>query len=235
MRLQKYLSEAGVASRRKSEEFILAGRVTVNGETVRTLGTKVDDAADTVLFDGAPVKKKEQFVYLMLHKPEGYVTTSKDQFDRPAVLDLLKDVKERVFPVGRLDFDTSGLLILTNDGELTYKLTHPKHNIDKVYIARLFGEPTAEELARFRGGVEIDGRTTAPASIEIIKKDARFTSAKITIKEGRNRQVRKMCEAIDHKVAVLKRVATGKLFLGDLQKGDYRHLTKAEVAYLKNI
>jgi pseudouridine synthase len=124
---------------------------------------------------------------------------------------------------------------LTNDGELTYKLTHPKHNIDKVYIARLFGEPTEEELNRFRAGVEIDGRLTAPAKIDIIKKDGRFVSAKIMIKEGRNRQVRKMCEAIDHKVAVLKRVATGKIFLGDLQKGEYRHLTKAEVAYLKNI
>ncbi len=235
IRLQKYLSDCGIASRRKSEEFISCGRVAVNGETVTELGTKIDTATDVVTFDGNTVKNKEKLVYIMLHKPDGYVTTSKDQFGRPAVVDLLKDVPERVFPVGRLDYDTSGLLLLTNDGDLTFKLTHPKHNIEKVYMARLFGRPTETELARFRSGLEIEGRMTAPSKIEIVKDDGRFCSVKITIVEGRNRQVRKMCEAINHKVAVLKRVATGKLFLGDLPKGRYRHLTEAEISYLKKL
>ncbi len=209
-RLQKFLAEAGIASRRKSEELIAAGRVQVNGQVVRELGVKIDPAKDKVLFDNKPVKAQEtKKVYIMLHKPEGYVTTAKEQFGRPAVLDLVQGVKERIFPVGRLDYDTSGLLLLTNDGDLTYKLTHPKHDVDKTYIAKLYGVPDEGALQKFRRGVVIDGRKTRPAKIQILEKekDMRFCTAEIIIHEGKNRQVRKMCEAIKHPVAQLKRVA----------------------------
>ena len=163
------------------------------------------------------------------------MTTAKDQFGRPAVLDLVKGVEERIFPVGRLDYETSGLLLLTNDGELTYKLTHPKHDVEKTYIARLYGTPDDSALQKFRRGVIVDGRQTKPAKIRILEKGDRICTVEITIHEGRNRQVRKMCEAIRHPVAQLKRVATGELRLGELPKGKFRHLTAAEVKYLKSL
>ena len=168
-RLQKYLAEAGIASRRKSEEWIASGRVKVNGVVVTALGTKIDPQKDQVLFDDQPVViSGEKKIYLMLHKPEGYVTTAKEQFGRPAVLDLVRDVKQRIFPVGRLDYDTSGLLLLTNDGELTYRLTHPKYDVDKTYIAKLYGVPDDMDLQKFRRGVMVDGRKTRPAKIRIL-------------------------------------------------------------------
>lgn len=234
VRLQKYLADAGVASRRKAEELILQGKISVNGKVVTELGHKVDEA-DTIHFCGKEIKNKEKQTYLMLHKPEEYVTTVKDQFDRPTVMDLIKDVRERVYPIGRLDYDTSGLLLLTNDGELAYKLTHPKHNINKTYIAKVIGTPTENELDAFRKGLVIEDYKTAPAQIEIIKKEGQYSSIKIIIQEGRNRQVRKMCAAIGHPVAALKRVATGKLFLGNLEKGKYRFLTEEEIRYLKQV
>ncbi len=236
IRLQKYLADCGIASRRKSEELIIEGRITVNGVVIKELGTKVDDEKDEVFYRGKKVEKqKEDLIYIMLHKPEGYVTTVKDQFDRPTVIDLIKDIRVRVFPIGRLDYDTSGLLILTNDGELTFKLTHPKHNISKTYIAKLFGAPSPEEILKFKRGLTIDGVKTAPAEMEIIKNEGKIASAKIVIHEGKNRQVRRMCEEIKHPVASLKRVATGNLFLGELEKGKYRHLTEKEVNYLKSL
>ena len=237
-RLQKFLAEAGIASRRKSEEWIASGRVKVNGVVVTALGTKIDPQKDQVLFDDQPVViSGEKKIYLMLHKPEGYVTTAKEQFGRPAVLDLVRDVKQRIFPVGRLDYDTSGLLLLTNDGELTYRLTHPKYDVDKTYIAKLYGVPDDMDLQKFRRGVMVDGRKTRPAKIRIleIEKDRRFCTAEIILHEGKNRQVRKMCDAIKHPVAQLKRVATGTLTLGDLPKGAYRPLTEKEVQYLKQL
>ena len=237
-RLQKYLAEAGIASRRKSEEWIASGRVKVNGVVVTALGTKIDPQKDQVLFDDQPVViSGEKKIYLMLHKPEGYVTTAKEQFGRPAVLDLVRDVKQRIFPVGRLDYDTSGLLLLTNDGELTYRLTHPKYDVDKTYIAKLYGVPDDMDLQKFRRGVMVDGRKTRPAKIRIleIEKDRRFCTAEIILHAGKNRQVRKMCDAIKHPVAQLKRVATGTLTLGDLPKGAYRPLTEKEVQYLKQL
>lgn len=233
IRLQKYLAEAQVASRRKSEEIILSGRVSVNGETVTELGTKVDSERDTVSVDRKPVTICEKQVYIMLNKPEGCVTTAKEQFNRKSVMDYI-DIKERVYPVGRLDYDTSGLLILTNDGELTYKLTHPKHNIDKTYVAIVDREPTTDELSAFRNGLDIDGRKTAPAKIEVIKKEEKI-QLKITIHEGRNRQVRKMCAAVGCRVLRLKRIAEGRLRLGSLKKGEYRFLTDEEIKYLKSI
>lgn len=235
VRLQKFLAEAEIASRRKAEQYILEGRVKVNGKVVSELGTKVDEDKDIVEFDSKVVKKAEKNVYIMLHKPEGCVTTAKDQFDRKTVLEYLTDVKERVYPVGRLDYDTSGLLILTNDGDLTYRLTHPKHNVEKTYIAKVEEAPTKEEMKKFEKGLYIDGHKTAPAKIFIAKTDGRLVSLKIIIHEGRNRQVRKMCSAINHPVIHLKRIATGKLFLGELKKGEYRYLTDEEVKYLKSL
>lgn len=237
-RLQKFLAEAGVASRRKAEELIAQGKIKVNGKVVTEMGTKIDPQRDEVTYLEQKVTTKDtQMVYLMLHKPEGVVTTAKEQFGRASVMDLIKGVKERIFPVGRLDYDTSGLLLLTNDGDLTYKLTHPKHDIDKTYIAKLYGVPDEGALQKFRRGVVIDGRRTKPAKIQILEreKDGRFCTAEIIIHEGRNRQVRKMCEAIHHPVAQLKRVATGELRLGDLPKGKCRHLTEKEVKYLKGL
>lgn len=235
-RLQKFLAEAGIASRRKAEELIAAGRVRVNGRIVTELGTKIDPERDEVVYAGKKVdRKREALVYIMLHKPEGYVTTAKEQFGRPAVLDLVKGVKERIFPVGRLDYETSGLLLLTNDGDLTYKLTHPKHDVEKTYIARVYGTPDEGDLQKFRRGVLIDGRVTRPARMRVLEKGDRIATVEIIIHEGRNRQVRKMCEAIKHPVAQLKRVATGELRLGDLPKGKFRHLTEDEVKYLKSL
>lgn len=237
-RLQKYLAEAGVASRRKSEELILAGRVAVNGKIVKELGIKINPTKDTVLFDGKPVRTAEvKKVYIMLHKPEGYVTTAKEQFSRPAVMDLVSGVQERIFPIGRLDYDTSGLLLLTNDGDLTYRLTHPSHDVEKTYIAKIYGVPNDTDLQKFRRGVTIDGRKTSPAKIQILEKDKdmRFATVEIIIHEGRNRQVRKMCEAIKHPVAQLRRVATGEVKLGNLPKGKWRYLTEREIKYLKKL
>ncbi len=238
VRLQKYLADAGVASRRKAEELIAQGKVTVNGEVVTEMGYKIDPKKDEITYLGQKVSAKDtKMVYVMLHKPVGYVTTAKEQFGRPAVVDLIKGIDARIFPVGRLDYDTSGLLLLTNDGELTYKLTHPKHDVDKTYIAKLYGIPDEGELQKFRRGVVIDGVRTKPAKIQIIEreKDGRFCTAEIIIHEGRNRQVRKMCDAIHHPVAQLKRVATGELKMGDLPKGKFRHLTDKEVKYLKKL
>ena len=235
VRLQKFLADAGVASRRKAEEFILDGKVTVNGKIVQEMGFKINDKTDIVMYNGERVKPKSRKIYIMLHKPEGFVTTVKDQFNRASVSDLVKDINARIFPVGRLDYDTSGLLIMTNDGELTYKLTHPRHEIPKRYLAKLFGEPDSKGIRRFRSGIMIDGKMTKPAKIVILRRDERFSYAEITITEGRNRQIRKMCEEIKHPVASLKRIAVGKLELGDLPKGKYRELTKKEINYLKEL
>lgn len=233
IRLQKYLAEAGIASRRKSEEIILQGRVTINGELVTQLGTRVYEG-DIVCVDNKEVKIQEKPVYIMLHKPTGCVATVKDQFERKTVLDYI-NIEERVYPVGRLDYDTSGLLILTNDGALTYKLTHPKHNVEKTYIAKVFGVPTAKELESFRNGLEIEDYVTAPAKISVIKKEKNTSILKISITEGRNRQVRKMCNAINHKVITLKRISEGGLELGNLEKGEYRFLTQEEIKYLQGL
>lgn len=234
VRLQKFLSEAEVASRRKSEEIIVQGRVTVNGKVIDTLGVKIDDEKDVICVDGAEVKKTSHHIYIMLNKPLGCVTTVSDQFNRKTVMDYLTDVKERVYPVGRLDYDTSGLLLLTNDGELTNKLTHPKHNINKNYIAYVKGKPGEGDLDKFRTGLLIDGYRTAPAEIDIISFDGKNSILDIKIHEGRNRQVRKMCKAINTPVIKLKRIAIGDIKLDDLAVGKYRHLTDKEIEYLKN-
>ncbi|MCX7746618.1 MAG: rRNA pseudouridine synthase [Clostridia bacterium] len=233
VRLQKYLAECGVASRRKSEELIKSGQVAINGKVVTELGTKVSEK-DEVTVEGRLVSQTEQKVYVLLNKPTGYVTTVKDQFGRASVVDLIKEIRERVYPVGRLDYDTSGLLILTNDGELTYHLTHPKHEIEKVYNAFIEGVPTEEEIKRFQEGLKIEDYITSPAKFRIIKKENRNTWVEIVIHEGKNRQVRKMCEAIGHKVIALKRIAIGSIILGNLEEGKWRYMRNEELDALKN-
>lgn len=234
VRLQKYIADCGVASRRKAEELIQQRRVKVNGTLVTEMGIKVSDA-DLVEVDGRVIKPENKKVYIMLNKPSGYVTTVKDQFGRPTVIDLLKGVRERVFPVGRLDYETTGLLILTNDGDFAYKMTHPKHKIEKTYLATVAGIPTDEEISRFERGLKIEDYITAPAKLKIITKKERTCVVEVTIHEGRNRQVRKMCEAIGHPVLSLKRISLGKLTLGNLAEGNWRELTQDEVKSLLSL
>lgn len=237
MRINKYIASCGVASRRKAEELILDGKVKVNGKIIDELSYKVDENKDMVEVNNVKITLDEKLVYLLLNKPEGYITTVKDQFDRPSVIDLLSDVKERVFPVGRLDYETSGLLLLTNDGDLTYKLTHPKHEIDKTYVAKVKGILTEDEMKNFREGLHIEDYKTAPAKLKVLDSDRvkNISTLEIKIHEGKNRQVRKMCKAINHPVLRLKRVAMGKINLKNCKVGEYRYLTDDEVRYLKNI
>lgn len=206
MRLQKYLAEAGIASRRKSEELIKQGKVSVNEKVVTELGTQVIPNVDIVKYEGKEVIIDKDFIYILLNKPIGYVTTAKDQFGRDSVLDLIKTNK-RLVPVGRLDMYTSGALILTNDGDFVYKVTHPKHEIEKTYTVTIKGIVTNEEISKLRSGVEIEDYTTKPAKVKILKTDDEKNQSRleITIHEGKNRQVRKMCEAIGHKVLALHR------------------------------
>jgi len=234
VRLQKWLSMAGVASRRKAEEMIRDGRVSLNGQVITELGVKADPAKNTLEVDGKPVKISNEKVYIMLNKPEGVVTTVTDPFGRPTVMDYVPD-KVRLYPVGRLDSDTSGLLLMTNDGEWAQKLTHPKHETKKTYVAEVRGVPTLESLRNFRRGLLIEGKKTAPALIKVLErlpvKGTKLQTSKllITIHEGRNRQVRNMCEAIGHKVITLQRTAMGGLVLGNIAKGKWRNLTAKEI------
>ena len=234
MRLQKYLAEAGVASRRKAEELIRQGRVKVNGVVVAEMG-RVVSSTDVIEVDGKKIDIQEKKVYIMLNKPVGYITTVKDQFSRPTVINLIREVKERIYPVGRLDYDTSGLLLLTNDGNFAYRLTHPKHSVKKVYHAEVLGIPGAQEAERFRRGIEIDGYRTAPAGFVVKEKRSGSSIVEITIHEGKNRQIRKMCEIIGHPVISLKRVAIGNLQLGSLPEGKWRYLSFEEVESLMRI
>ena len=231
-RLQKVIAQAGIASRRKAEELILEGRVRVNGEPVRELGIKVTED-DLVEVDGRPVREEKK-VYILLNKPAGYISTVDDPRGRKTVLDLVADVKERVYPVGRLDYDTSGLLILTNDGELTYKLTHPSFEVKKTYLVEVEGNP-GKELERLEQGVLLSDGMTAPALVSRVKAGKESTSFQLTIHEGRNRQVRRMCEAIGHPVKSLKRIKFAFLELADLPEGKYRYLTEKEIKNLQGL
>src|SRR5712691_6012908 len=227
-RLQKILSQAGVASRRASEQLMLEGRVTVNGTPVRELGTKADPARDDIRVDGRRVKVVEHHRYLLLNKPRGYVTTRSDPQRRPTVIDLLRGVREYVYPVGRLDYESEGLLLLTNDGDLAARLTHPSHGVARVYEARVLGVPDAHDLDRLSRGLVIDGPRTQSADVTLLppRRDARGATLVITIREGRNRQVRNMCEVIGHPVAHLRRVAIGSLKDPRLKLGAWRDLTE---------
>jgi len=234
-RLQKFLARAGVASRRASEQLILEGRVKVNGKIVKELGVKIDPSKDNVRVDGKLCRYKNNYVYLVLNKPKGYVTTVKDPFGRLTVMDLLKGFKHRVFPVGRLDKDTEGLLILTNDGEVTYRLTHPKHEVDKTYLAQVEGHVNESELKKLNKGVMLKDGMTSPSKSRILKFSQKGTLLEIKIHEGRKRQVRRMCLAIGHPVIHLKRIAIGKITLGGLKPGQWRFMTEPEIEYIKSL
>ena len=214
---------------------MLEGRVTVNGATVRELGTKADAARDDIRVDGSRVKLPERHRYLLLNKPKGYVTTRSDPQRRPTVIDLLHGVKDYVYPVGRLDYDSEGLLLLTNDGDLAARLTHPRHGVARVYEARVLGVPDAHDLDRLGRGIVIAGRRTEPAEIKLLPRgrDAAHAILVVTIREGRNRQVRNMCEVIGHPVVELRRVAIGPIKDAKLKAGQWRELTADEVKRLQ--
>ena len=235
VRLQKYLANCGIASRRKAEELITSGKISVNGKVITELGTKINPSKDKVVYNGKEVKVEEEHVYILLNKPIGYVTTAKDQFGRDSVMDLVK-VKERVVPVGRLDMYTSGALILTNDGDFVYQVTHPKHEIEKTYTVTIKGIVTDKEVERLRKGIRIDDYITKEAKVKILKTDEEKSQSRleITIHEGKNRQVRKMCEAIGHKVLALHRSKIAGIGVKDLSLGKWRYLSKEEVNKILN-
>lgn len=236
VRLQKFLAECGIASRRKCEEIILAGKVKVNGVLITELGTKVNPESDVVEVDGKIISSEKK-VYILLNKPVGYVTTMSDEKERPTVMELLNGVKEKVVPVGRLDMFTSGLLLLSNDGEFVYKVTHPKHETTKTYIVKTRGVPRESDLEKLRVGVKIENYTTSPAEVNLLLKDNTNNIARIWIRihEGRNRQVRKMCEAIGLSVIALKREGVGNLTCEGVERGKWRYLTDEEVAEILNV
>lgn len=234
VRLQKYIAMSGAASRRASEKLIDEGRVEVNGSIIREQGVKVEIGADKVYLDGKELKVKDKKYYIMLNKPVGYVSTVKDQFDRPTVVDLIGDeIKTRIFPVGRLDYETEGLLLLTNDGDFTYRVTHPRFRTDKTYVAVIKGGVTPANMAALRRGIRIEDYTTSPAEVTMLDALDGRTSIEITIHEGKNRQVRKMFEAIGCKVVALRRIKIGQVELGNLPLGRWRHLTSHEIECLK--
>jgi 23S rRNA pseudouridine2605 synthase len=233
-RLQKFMARCGVASRRKCEKVITEGRVKVNDFVVTELGNKIDPDKDKVYVDNKIINIEENKVYIALNKPEGIVSTVSDEKGRKTILDLVK-IKERIYPIGRLDYDTCGLIILTNDGDIYNKVIHPRQAINKVYLAILEGCPNQEEISKFCNGVDIDGYITAGADFEITKRIGFNCNAKITIHEGKNRQIRKMCEVIGHPVIALKRISVGNISLGNMEKGSWRNLTEDEIIYLKNL
>ena len=241
-RLQKILSQAGIASRRASEQLIADGRVTVNGKTVLEMGVKADLGVDDIRVDGRRIKAPQRLRYILLNKPSGYVTTRSDPQRRRTVLDLLNGVREYVYPVGRLDYDTEGLLLLTNDGDLAARLTHPRHGIERTYEARVAGVPEPDAIDRLRRGIPLDGRRTQPAAVTLLTKApaTRLATRRepegvllITIREGRNRQVRRMCEAVGHPVNKLARKRIGPLTDRQLKVGEWRDLRPEEVRALQ--
>lgn len=234
-RLQKYLARAGVASRRHCEEMIAAGLVKVNGTVVSEMGTRVNPLKDCIEVEGKRITNTESKVYIMLYKPRGYVTTMSDPKGRKKITDLLQNVKERVYPVGRLDYDSEGLLLLTNDGDLAFALTHPRHKVPKTYTVRVEGIPSENNLLRMSKGLPLEDGTTAPAQVEFVEIRDGNALLKITIHEGKNRQIRRMCEFIGHPVKRLKRTRIGPINLGVLKAGEYRQLTVSELRQLKSI
>lgn len=233
-RLQKVLARAGIASRRHSEALIKAGRVSVNAMVTRELGIRVDPARDRILVDGKPIRA-EKPVYLALYKPRGCVTTTSDPQHRRKVTDLLGDLPQRVYPVGRLDYDSEGLLLLTNDGDLSYALTHPKFQVPKTYQVQVTGRPSPQTVDRLRQGIVLDDGPTMPATVKVLRSRDDKTLLEMTIHEGRNRLIRRMWEAVDHPVIRLKRTRIGTLRLRGLKPGSYRMLTEREVAALRQL
>lgn len=236
IRLQKFLANSGVASRRKCEELILEGKISVNGKVVQELGTRIEPDVDKVTYCGKLIRNTEEHVYILLNKPIGYVTTTKDQFNRDTVLDLVK-VKEKVLPVGRLDMYTSGAIILSNDGEFIYKITHPKYEVEKTYNVTLKGQITDEEVEKLKNGVQIEDYITGKAKVKILRidKEKSLSRVEIIIHEGKNREVRKMCEAIGRKVLALHRTKIGNISVKDLRLGTWRYLKPNEIKSLLDI
>jgi len=233
MRLNKYIAQAGVASRRKADELVANGNVKINGNTIREMGTPVEEG-DVVEVNGKTIKAATKFVYIMLNKPKGYITSLDDEKSRPTVSELVSDIEERLFPIGRLDYNTSGMLLMTNDGDLAYRLTHPKHQIYKTYRARVSGYLSMEKVAKLTRGVDIGGFVTSQAKVNVIKQGERSAIVEIQIYEGKNRQIRKMFAAVGNKVMELERIAIGDLYLSHLREGHYRKLSPKEIDYLKN-
>jgi 23S rRNA pseudouridine2605 synthase len=233
IRLQKYFTDCGILSRRAAEEEIKAGKVKVNG-IVASLGDKIDPESDVVEYRGKRImpKKDGEFVYILLNKPCGVVTSAKDEKGRTCVTDLVKCGK-RVYPVGRLDLNSQGLILMTNDGELTNKLTHPRHEIPKIYEVDVVGKVTTEQMTVLNSSMTVDGYVLLPVKTEFLAKNEKFTTLRMTLFEGRNRQIRKMCEQVGLKVAKLTRVAIGSITLGDLQIGKWRYLSRDEIRMLK--
>lgn len=232
-RLQKYMARHGIASRRTCEDIITSGRVKVNGKVITEMGTVIDPTKDRVVVDGKKLTSVEKATYIMIYKPRGYISSVSDPSGRKKVTDLISDIKERVYPVGRLDYSSEGLLLLTNDGDFAYQLTHPSHNIPKTYRVRVKGIPTEREIEHLSKGIDLDNRVTKPAKVIFI--DIREGNAlfEITIYEGRNRQVRRMFEKIGYEVVRLKRIKIGQLSLGNLKAGEYRRLLPSEIRKLK--
>jgi 23S rRNA pseudouridine2605 synthase len=231
MRVNRYISQAGIASRRKADELILAGRVTVNGIKIDAPGIDIAEN-DVVSVNGRNIAPQSRLVYIALNKPAGYITTTEDDRERATVMELVADIEERIYPVGRLDADTTGLLIMTNDGDLAYRLTHPKTEIVKTYRVRVTGIISRERLNRLRRGVDIGGYITAPAEVELIKQGKSSALVEIRIREGKNRQVRKMFSAVGNKVLELQRTAIGEVRLGNLKESHYRKLKQNEISSL---
>ncbi|MGB4439872.1 MAG: pseudouridine synthase [Sedimentibacter sp.] len=231
-RLQKYIARCGVSSRRKAEELIINGNVKVNGIVVTELGTKVDTDKDMVSVDNNTISENNKIIYIKLYKPEGYVTTAKDQFGRKTVLDLI-EIEERIYPIGRLDYNTSGLLLLTNDGDLANKLMHPKYHIYKTYVADVDGRISDEAINKLKSGVNIEDYKTAPAKVKLIRYSGNTSTVQISIFEGKNRQVRKMLDAVGHNVRMLKRISLGEIGLDNLKPGSWTYLKEEEIKFLK--
>ena len=234
MRLNKYIASAGVCSRRKADELIANGNVKVNGASVREHGVQVEPG-DVVAVNGKVIEEPADKIYVAVNKPLGYITSMDDDKGRATVAELVDDIPERLFPVGRLDYNTTGLLIMTNDGQLTYTLTHPKHEVWKTYVAVVAGVLSDTRIAKLRKGVDIGGFVTSPAKVKVIKQMPRHAVVEIKIREGKNRQVRKMFAAVGNKVQSLERTAIGDARLGRLMSGHYRKLTRQEVEYLKSL
>ena len=234
MRINKFLALAGLGSRRKVEELVTTGKIKVNGKITKDLATDIKDT-DIVYFGTKPVKVSNNYVYYKLHKPKGYVTTVEDDKERKTVMDLLRGVHTRVYPVGRLDYDTEGLLLFTNDGEITNILTRPSSEVNKTYTVHIEGTITQEEIKKLTSGVEIDGYKTKPCSIVVMSMSDKLTKLQITISEGKNRQIRKMFESVDKTITLLRRVQIGKIKLGGLSRGEYVALNPKELKYLRSL
>ena len=232
MRLQKYIAQAGIASRRAAEKLIVDGKVTVGGEVVRELGTKVDPDRDMVSVNGKMIEPEKKKIYIVLNKPPGYLTTVSDDRGRKTIMELTGDIRQRIYPIGRLDMDSEGMLLMTSDGNFANLVMHPKNKIVKTYLAKVKGLPELSALEKLSRGVTIEDYKTAPAKFTLITGEMRDSMVRVEIAEGKNRQIRKMFDLIGHPVLSLKRVAIGDLGMGHLPRGKWRHLVASEINYL---